>query len=126
MTTFYTNVQTFGNKVLYRGVENGRRTRKKVDYFPTLYTPSNTPTNFKTLFGEHLAEIKPGTIKECRDFVKSYEGVSGFKIYGMQRYEYSFISDNFKEITWDKNLIKVLNIDIEVGSENGFPEPMSA
>jgi len=123
---FYTNVAVFGSKILYRGVENGRRTRKKLDYFPTLYTPSNGKTNMRTLFGEYLAEVKPGTIRECRDFVKQYEGVSGFEIYGMQRYEYAFIGDNFKELTWDKKLINVCNIDIEVGSENGFPDPITA
>jgi len=113
---FYTNCQVFGSKILYRGVEDGRRIRKKLDYHPTLYTPTNSKTNMRTLFGEYLAEIKPGTIRDCRDFVKSYDGVSGFEIYGMQRYEYAFIGENFKEISWDKKLIKVLNIDIEVGS----------
>jgi DNA polymerase elongation subunit (family B) len=123
---FYTNCQVFGSKILYRGVEDGRRIRKKLDYHPTLYTPTNSKTNMRTLFGEYLAEIKPGTIRDCRDFVKSYDGVSGFEIYGMQRYEYAFIGENFKEISWDKKLIKVLNIDIEVGSENGFPDPITA
>jgi DNA polymerase elongation subunit (family B) len=125
--SFYTNVQVHGSKILYRGVDNGRRVRLKADYHPTLFVPSSKPTEFKTVTGEYVSEINPGTIRECRDFVKQYEGVNNFKIYGMQRYEYCFISDRFPEdVEYDKDLINICNIDIEVGSENGFPEPATA
>lgn len=127
MKDFYTNVQVYGSRILYRGVHNGRRVRNKVDYFPTLFVPSNKPTEFTTVTGDYLAEVKPGNIRECRDFVKQYEGVEGFKIYGNQKYEYTFISDNHPhEVDWDLDHINVCNIDIEVGSENGFPEPDDA
>jgi len=127
MNTFYTNVQVYGSKILYRGVDNGRKVCLKVDYHPTLFVSSPKPTKFTTVTGEYVSEINPGTIRDCRDFVKQYEDVNNFKIYGMQRYEYCFISDRFPEdIEWDKNLINICNIDIEVGSENGFPEPNNA
>lgn len=122
--SFYTNVQVYGSRILYRGVENDRRVTKRIDYNPTLYVPSKAPTGFQTIHGEYVSEIKPGNIRDCRDFIKQYEGVEGFKIYGNQRYEYSFISENFDgHIDWDISKINVANIDIEVGSENGFPEP---
>jgi DNA polymerase elongation subunit (family B) len=75
-----------------------------------------------------LDEINPGTIRECRDFVKQYENVQGFEIHGMQRYEYAYIADKFDGSIedWDLQHINVCNIDIEVGSENGFPEPQYA
>ena len=124
LSKFYTNVNVWGSKILYRGVENGKRIRIKTDYHPTLFTSSSKPTDFTTIHGEHLGEIKPGTIRECRDFVKMYDGVDGFKIYGNQKYEYSYISDEFPDdIDWNVDQINVCNIDIEVGSENGFPEP---
>ena len=127
MKTFYTNVQVYGSKILYRGVDNGRKVRLKADYHPTLFVSSPKPTKFTTVTGEYVSEINPGTIRECRDFVKQYEDVNNFKIYGMQRYEYCFISDRFPDdVEWDKDLINVCNIDIEVGSENGFPEPDQA
>jgi DNA polymerase elongation subunit (family B) len=127
MKSFYTNVQVHGSKIFYRGVENGKKVRVKTDYSPTLFVPSNKPTEFTTISGDYLATIQPGNIRDCRDFVKQYDGVDGFKIYGMQRYEYCYISDKFKdEIDWDKNHINICNIDIEVASENGFPEPADA
>jgi DNA polymerase elongation subunit (family B) len=125
--THYTNVQVFGSKILYRGIDNGRRVRHKIEYHPTLYVPSSKPTEFMTIYGEHVSEIRPGTIRECRDFIKQYEGVEGFKIYGNQKYEYAFIADTFADdIDWNIDLINICNIDIEVGSENGFPEPATA
>ena len=124
MKSFYTNVQVYGSRILYRGVKNGRKVRERIDYHPTLFVPSNKPTQFKTVMGEYVSDIKPGTIRECRDFVKQYEDVQGFKIYGNQKYEYTFISDEHpNEVDWDLDHITTCNIDIEVGSENGFPEP---
>jgi len=124
MKSFYTNVQVYGSRILYRGVKNGRKVRERIDYHPTLFVPSNKPTQFTTVMGEHVSEIKPGNIRECRDFVKQYDDVQGFKIYGNQKYEYTFISDDHPhEVDWDLDDITTCNIDIEVGSENGFPEP---
>ena len=126
--TFYTNVQVYGNNILYRGVKNGQRISKKVQYHPTLFVKSNEPTQYTTIFGEHLAELKPGTIKDCRDFIERYKGVQNFQIYGQTRFEYNFINELFPQETldWDINSIVIANIDIEVGSDNGFPEPERA
>lgn len=127
MSVFYTNVQVFGSRIAYRGIENGRRVRKKVPYYPSLYEKTQSPTKFTTIKGEYVAEIKPGNIKDCKEYTKRYEGVVNRTIYGNQRYEYAFISDTFPdEITWNINQIKVANLDIEVGSESGFPEPETA
>ena len=127
MKSFYTNVQVYGSKILFRGIDNGRKVRLKADYHPTLFVSSPKPTKFTTVTGEYVSEINPGTIRDCRDFVKQYEDIDNFKLYGMQRYEYCFISDRFPdEVDWDKKLINICNIDIEVGSENGFPEPAEA
>ena len=124
---FYTNAITWGGNILYRGIENGRRVRHKVDYHPSLFVPSQKPSKYTTIYGDYLGKIKPGNIRDCRDFLKQYDGVESFKIYGMTRYEYCFISDEFSDvIDWDVTKIKVANIDIEVGSESGFPEPDDA
>jgi DNA polymerase elongation subunit (family B) len=67
------------------------------------------------------------TIREARDFVKRYEDVSNFQIFGNTRYEYAFIADSFRGIIdWDISSLSVVFIDIEVGSENGFPDPYKA
>jgi DNA polymerase elongation subunit (family B) len=129
MNKFYTNVEIWGGKILYRGVENGVCVRYKVDYNPTLFVPSDKPTKYTTIYGEYVGPVKPGTIRDCRNFVKQYDGVDNFKIYGNQRYQYCFIADEFEgTVDWDISKIKIANIDIEVGEPDGggFPEPDKA
>ena len=124
---FYTNVVCVGNNILYRGVENGRRVKLRVGYTPTMFLAAQKPTKWKTLHGEYLEEIKLGSIRECRDFIKRYEEVENFKIFGNNRYEYAFIADEHKGmIDWDQTQVAIDVIDIEVGSENGFPDPYKA
>lgn len=125
---YYTNVLCYGSNILYRGVENGRRVRNKIQYSPTLFLPTKKSTEWKTLHGELLEPISFETIREARDFVKKYEGVENFKIFGNNRYEYAMIAQSHPEemIDWKIDDICVANLDIEVGSENGFPEPRTA
>lgn len=125
--TFYTNVQSIGNKICFRGIRNGRKIRQKIDFRPTLYVPSNKPSEYMNLHGEFVEAIKPGDMWETRDFIKKYRDVSGFTIYGNQSFEYAFIGENYPgEIDWDISLLNIAILDIEVGSENGFPEPSEA
>ena len=124
---YYTNVAIYGNNILYRGVNNGRRVRMKIQYTPKFFLPSKKGTEYKSLFGEPLEPMKFEGIKDAREFMKRYEEVSNFKIYGQERFEYAFIADEHKGlIDWDINDINVSLLDIEVGSENGFPDPYRA
>jgi DNA polymerase elongation subunit (family B) len=92
-----------------------------------MFLPSKKETKWKTLHGEYLDEVPMGSIRDCRDFIKRYEDVENFKIYGNTRYEYAYIADEFKgAIDWDQTKINIAVIDIEVGSENGFPDPYKA
>jgi len=127
MTEFYTNVSVEGNYILYRGVNNGRKVQKKESYQPKLYIKSNKGYLWKTLEGHVLEEKKFPSIFDARNFVKKYQQIEQFKIYGNQRYHYGFISDRFPDqIEHDVSLITVAYIDIEVNSSNGFPEPERA
>jgi DNA polymerase elongation subunit (family B) len=127
MSNFYTNVISIGNNILYRGVENGRRVKLKIAYSPSLFLTTNKQTQWKNLQGEYLEEIKPGSIRECREFIEKYDGVQNFKIFGMTKYEYAFIADEHKGmVDWKQEHIAIDIIDIEVGSENGFPDPYKA
>ncbi len=127
MSKYYTNVCVHGNHILFRGVNNGRRVESKIKYSPTLFLQSNKKSEWHSLFNEPLEPMKFETIREARDFVKRYEEVANFKIYGNTRYEYAFIADTFRgSIDWDISHLHVAFIDIEVGSENGFPDPYRA
>jgi len=125
---FYTNVQLIGNQFLVRGVENGKRFETRDEFYPTLYVKSKRETKYVTLGGEHVEEVKPGTVRDCREFYKKYEGVDGFEIYGNDRYIYQYISEKYPEdeIKFDTKQIKLVTLDIEVSSEEGFPDVESA
>ena len=125
---FYTNVQMVGDQFLVRGYENGKSFMTREKFSPTLFVPSKKETKYKTLTGECVEEIQPGSVRDCRDFIKKYDGVEGFKIYGNDRYIYQYISDNYPEdeIKFDISKIKLTTIDIEVASENGFPDVESS
>ena len=128
MSKYYTDVRVVGNNIYYRGVKNGVRHREKITYSPTLFVPSNKQTEWKTFHGESLDPMKFNSIREAKDFLKKYKDVSNFKVYGNDRFEYPFIAENNPEevIAWDYKDLCIANIDIEVGSENGFPEPRAA
>ena len=121
---FYTNVQLVGNQFLVRGYENGKSFMNREEWKPTLYVASKGKTKFKSLGGKCLEPVQPGFVKDCREFYKNYGEVSGFEIYGNERYIYQYISEKYSEdrIDFDLNKIKVVTIDIEVASENGFPD----
>jgi DNA polymerase elongation subunit (family B) len=126
---FYTSVQPVGDKIFVRGYENGKPYRRKIDFYPTLYVNSKdqVSSKWRTLENNIVDEVRPGTIKETRDFVKRYSDVSGFDIYGQTNYAYQYISDNYpEEIRFDMDHIKVFTIDIETSTEHGFPDIKSA
>jgi DNA polymerase elongation subunit (family B) len=116
-----------GDNILYRGVKDGKRVRQKIRYKPKLFVRSNNKSEWTNLDGESVEKIEFDSIRDAREFFKQYESVSNFTIYGNNKYDYAFISDVFHdEIDWDMSKICVAYIDIEVGSENGFPEPDKA
>ncbi len=125
---FYTNVQMVGDHFLVRGYENGEHFMIREKFSPTLFVPSKKQTKYQTLSGEYVEPIEPGSVRECRDFIKKYDGVEGFKIHGNDRYIYQYISDKYPEdqIIFDSDKVKLATIDIEVASENGFPDVESA
>ena len=117
-----------GNQFLVRGYDNGRHVIFKEEFSPTLFVPSKKESKYKTLEGENVEPIVPGSVKECREFYKKYENVDGFKIYGNERYVFQYISEKYPEdeIKFDITKIKLITLDIEVASENGFPDTQSA
>ena len=121
---FYTNVQLIGNQFLVRGVENGKRYETRDEFFPTLFVKSKKKSKYKTLSGDAVEAINPGTVRDCRDFYKKYEDVEGFEIYGNDRYIYQYISEKYPEdeVRFDISKVKLVTLDIEVASEQGFPD----
>ena len=125
---FYTSVQSFSNYILYRGIKNGKRVKERIEYSPSLFMPSKRITNFTNLQGEYLDQKIFPDMRAAREYIKQFDGVSNsHKIYGQTRYEYAFIADEHKGmVDYEFDKISVAVVDIEVGSENGFPDPYEA
>lgn len=121
---FYTHVFPFGNRMFVRGYENGRPFQSKLDYYPTLYVSSKKQdSEWRTLDGRVVDEVKPGLVKEVREFVKRYEDVQGFDIYGNTNYVCQYLSDTYDyDINWDIDQVRTFFLDIETKTEYGFPD----
>ena len=125
---FYTSINRYGNSILYRGyTDNGTPVAKKVKFSPKLYVPVADETKHKAFDGGNLKEIQFDKMSEAKDFIDTYEGTDNFKIYGTTNYIHQFITDLYpNDIGFNINHINVVNFDIEVASDDGFPTPEEA
>jgi DNA polymerase elongation subunit (family B) len=117
---WYTSVKQIGNNIYVRGYDNGEHYKDKIEYYPTFFVRSRNKTEYKTLHGEYVAPVNPGTIKECRNWLEQYNQVEGFDIYGNENAVFQYISDAFSnDIEFDINKIKLVTIDIETTANAG-------
>jgi DNA polymerase elongation subunit (family B) len=111
--------------MLVRGYDNGKHFSDREEFHPTFFVPTKKKrSKYKTLDGQLVEPVKPGTIKDCREFIDKYSQVQGFNVYGNERYVHQYISENYPqdEIKFDLSKIKLVTIDIEVAAESGFPD----
>ena len=126
---FYTSINRYGNTLLYRGYsQDGKRVMKKINYSPTLYLQSQKKsTEWKGLDGVPVEPMEFGSMKEAGNFIRRYEGIDNFKVYGNTNYVIQYITKTWPlEIQWDRNKINITTLDIEVASDDGFPFPDQA
>ena len=121
---FYTSVIPFKGKLLVRGVNHdGTHKKYRINYKPNLFIPTKNQSKYKTLDGRNVDKVKFESIYEARKWIDEYKDVTNFEYFGNTRYQYPFITDEFPDkIDWDIKQIKLLTIDIECESENGFPD----
>ena len=124
---FYTHVVVRGNNILFRGIKDGKRIKQKIPFEPALFVRTGKQTPYKSLWGENLEKMKFLSISEARDFIKKYQDVSNFPIYGNYNFVYQFINKVFPDtIDFDIKHVKIVTIDIETSTDYGFPDPRSA
>ena len=121
---FYTSVLPYRGRLLVRGVNHdGSHKKYRVNYRPSLFVPSNKESKYKTLDGRNVGKIEFDSISDAKKWIDEYEDVSGFEYFGNTRYQYSFIADQFpNKVDWDIKQIRLITLDIECESENGFPD----
>ena len=123
MSNFYTYAKHYGDKILFRGIENGKRVTKKLPFSPTLYVNSTKDSEFKSIFGDSVSPMEFSTNKEAAEFVKQYKDITNFPIFGQTHWGYQFLSEKYQgEVPWDMQKINLCSIDIETTVENGFPD----
>jgi DNA polymerase elongation subunit (family B) len=125
---FYTSVLPYRGRLLVRGVDkDGTQKKYRINYKPSLFIPTAKESEYKTLDGRNVAKIKFNSIPETTKWINEYKDVANFEYFGNTRHQYPFIADEFPgKIDWDLKEIKLLSIDIECESENGFPNPDDA
>ena len=125
---FYTSVLPYRGRLLVRGVDkDGTQKKYRINYKPSLFIPTAKESEYKTLDGRNVAKIKFNSIPETTKWINEYKDVANFEYFGNTRHQYPFIADEFPgKIDWDLKEIKLLTIDIECESENGFPNPDKA
>jgi len=122
---FYTSVLPYHGKLLVRGVNaDGSHKKYRLNYEPSLFIPVQKESKYKTLDGRNVDQVKFGSIVEAKKWIQEYDNVTNFEYFGNTRYQYPYIADKFPgKVDWDINKIRILTIDIECESENGFPDP---
>ena len=128
MSKFYTQVSLHRGNILVRGYEDGNRFQRCIPYKPYLFIHSkNDNGEYRNLKGKKCDRIDFDSPSDARDFIKRYSEVSGFQIYGLTNYIYTYINDEYLgEIDYDPKQISLVNIDIEVAADKGFPNIQTA
>lgn len=128
MSSFYKSAYQRGNKIFITRIDNGIQSRVKVDFHPTLYTRSSTKgavdEGWKYLLnGTPLYPVRPGTIKDTKEFLDMYKDVHGFQIYGNTNFVQQYIAEEYpNDMKFDMRCINITSMDIETTTENGFPQ----
>jgi DNA polymerase elongation subunit (family B) len=122
MQSFYTSVNRYGNNILLRGFQHGERVAKKIPFSPTLFVNSAKDVSWKTLDGTLVMPKSFETMRDAGDYIRQYEGVENYPVYGTTNYVTQFITEFYpNNLTFDRDKIHVATVDIEVASDDGFP-----
>lgn len=126
MAEFYTNVTKYGKNILYRGYDSsGKRIITKIPFKPTLFVKAKKKTEWSSLYGDQIEPMKFDDMKEAKEFMEQYEDVHGFDIFGMEKFEYQYIIENFvDDVEYSLSSMRILSLDIEteISDDGGFPD----
>lgn len=126
----YGTVDVKGNVLRAITYLDGKREVKKFYYEPYLFVPK-TDGEYSSLDGERLEKKNFSSIKDARNYYNEYckedSGswkIDGKRVYGTNDFKSQWISEEFYgEIDYDFKHLSVVGLDIEVRSDDGFPDP---
>ena len=123
----YCNIIKFGNFIHHYYIENGVRKHDKVKFQPILgvQAPQYREEGWHDIYGGSVNLRKFESIKEAQVWKKDNENM--ITIYGDIAPVYQFTSFEYPdEPLPQKKSMRIYNFDIEVYSDEGFPEPDAA
>ena len=129
MSKFYTNVERFGNNILWRGYDqSGKQFMKKVKFQPTLYIGVPEETGFTALTnGRNLKPSRQDSMAAAKAWIEEKTGVHGMQIAGSTNYVAQFIQKEYPDqINFDTSKINIVSFDIEVDIADGYPNMNTA
>lgn len=120
---FYTNVALNRGDILLRGYEHGRRVQRRIKYKPYLFVPDAKKGDYRSLVGNNpMSKIDFDSVNDAKEFMDKYSDVSNFEYHGLTRWQYLFINDYYPGLVdFDVGVVRTAFLDIECGSEGGFP-----
>ncbi len=128
--TFYTNVRSYGNDILFVGYnKKGERVQKRIPFKPEFYlaNPAGQNPDAVSYDGTNLKKFETEGIQDSKDFLSRYQGVSAMTVYGHSKPAVQFVSKMFKgDIAYKLDLIRIFYLDIEVMADGEFPTPEKA
>lgn len=124
MSKFYTSVERWGNNLLYRGYEHGKRFSKKVPFQPTLFSSVKQETGYTSLISkQNLLPKQFDNMREAKDYAEQYKGVYGMETCGTTNFITQFIQEEYPdEVKFDMDAINVVSFDIEVDISDGYAD----
>ena len=126
MGDFYTNVIQHGNQLLVREFDKGKRVNRRVSYNPTLFVSTPRKSKWKTLDGRNIDSVPFKSIRDAKEFINMHQDTPDV-LYGLDSFQYVYIGDQYPDfVNWDINKLLIITLDIEVESENGFPDAQKA
>jgi len=127
---FYKNVFLEKNYLLTKEYKNNKDVYTKVKYEPSIFMEDNEGFYYEPITKHKLKKHTFTSIYDYYAYVKKYQDISNYKLYGNKDFRSCWLADNYAETKFDVEKIKpclnIINIDIEVVSQDGFPKPEDA
>ena len=110
-------------------IEDGKKKHKILKYSPYMFVPYQGKSPYKNMHGDSVRKVEFNNIRHARSFIYNKKGETTTAeeqleniVYGNTNYHYVYLADNYMgEVQYDASMLTILNVDIEVSSENGFP-----
>lgn len=123
---FYTNVHAYRDTIRATIIDNGKRKHITDQHPCDLFLPTEEETPYTTIDGNFLKRKNFASIIKKKEYIETYQEVQNYNLFGNKEYQFDYIRKHYSEGEYSLPEINIFNIDIEVASDEGFPQPHEA